>query len=141
MATASMAPEQPRRWPIAPLLAVTGSERGVAERPRRGRSPREVVEGGAGAVGVDEGIRLRVDARVGERRADGGGRAGALGVGSGHVVGVARGAPTEQLGQGSGAAAARVLQGLEDEHAGALADRQTGAVGAERPARPLVHGT
>ena len=103
----------------------------LAEGFLHGQGLDTVVHGGAGAVGVEihlVGVHAALVPRVG----DGPGALGGLGVGGGHVVGVAGGAIACQLGVDLCAAGLGVLHLLQNKHAGALTHDEAAA--------PLVEG-
>ena len=78
-------------------------------------------------------IDVRADVGLGERALDGAGAAAAGRVGLGDVVGVGGDAGAEHLGVDPGAAGQGVLLGLEDQHAGALAEHEAVAGGVPGP--------
>ncbi len=72
VAMASMAPDEPRRWPTTPLVEVSGtSDARGAEGGLEGGELGDVVEGRARAVRVDEVDLVRIQAGVGERAREG----------------------------------------------------------------------
>ncbi len=121
----STAPAAPSRWPVIDLVAETATRSAVSP------STAEIAADSAmSPTGVDVAWALmwttlvQADAAVLEGRAHGAGRAQALGLGGGDVVGVGGHAGGHQLGVDPGAAGLRVLLGLQHDHAGALAEHE-----------------
>ena len=100
----------------------------VAEGGLAARCTRHVADRGAGGVGVDVDHSSAWRRRVEQGRLQGAGRAQALGVGRGDVVGVGGDAGAGQFGVDVGAAGQGVLLGLEHERAGAFAHDEAVAV-------------
>ena len=86
-----------------------------------------------GRVGVDVEDRLRADPGLRQRAEDRPRAAAAHRVGLGDVVGVGGDPGAEHLGVDPGPAGPRMLLGLEDQHAGALAEHEPVAGGVPRP--------
>jgi hypothetical protein len=116
-------------WPVKLLEEEIGH--GAAEHgPGRGGLG-DVADVGGGAVGVDVVDALRADAGVAQRQRHRGAHAGLRG--GGHVDAVAVGAEAVDLAEDVRAAGERVVAGLEDQGAGALADDQAVAADVEGP--------
>ena len=99
-----------------------------------------VVELGRRAVRVDVADRRRLEPGVPQRGAEAGLGAAVVGRRRRDVVGVAVGGVADQLGVDPRAAPSGVLELLEHQDAGALADHEAVAVEVERPARALGLG-
>ena len=83
-----------------------------------------VAERGRGAVHVDRVHFLRAEARLRERALHGEARAQPLGVRRRDVVRIRRGSHAEHLGVDARAARERVLERLEDQRSGAVAQHE-----------------
>src|ERR1700722_6792352 len=104
----------------------------VAKDPFEGARFEYVADGGGSAVGVYVADVFGLELGV----LDGGAHdaVGTVAVGGGlrDVVGVAGHAVADNFGEDGGVAFLRVLEGFEDEDAGAFADHETVAAGSER---------
>ena len=130
----SIAPAAPRVWPSIDLLAVTATRpTPVAEdRPDR-LELGPVALGGRGRVGVDVVHLRRREAGLLERASGGPDRADPARRRERDVRRVGGRAVADDLGERLRAASLGVLERLEDEHAGTLADDEAVARLVERP--------
>ena len=104
----------------------------VSESHLAGHCFRNVVEVGAGAVGVDVEVVLgRVEAGFLKGVADGTGLGAGVRAGSGGVVGVAGVAVPHNLAVDGGASVKGVVQGLQDKDGGAVSHHEALPVGVE----------
>ena len=104
----------------------------IAERDLAGLGLGQVVELGAGAVGIDVDAVLRgVEAGLPDGYRDALGLGGSVRPGCGHVVGVAGAAVAHHLGVDLRAARLGMLILLEDEHSGAVRHDEALPVGVE----------
>ena len=94
---------------------------------------RDVALGGGGAVGVDVGDVLGVQAGVAQGHLHAAGGAFAFRGGGGHVIGVGGVAVADDLAVDPRAALLRVFEFFEHQHAGALAHDKAVALLVERP--------
>ena len=114
------------------LMLLTGHALGVvAEDGLDGGGFVAVVFAGAGAVGVDVVDVGGGELGVGERFLHGDDRAAAFGVLVGDAEGVGGGAVADDFGEDRRAALLGVVEGFEDDHAGAFAEDESAALGVE----------
>src|SRR6185437_5628152 len=103
----------------------------LAEGALDGQRLDRVVDGGAGAVGVDVVDVGRVEAGAGQRLLDAGDRAAALVVAVGDPEGIGRRSVADDLAVDPRPAPPGVLELLEHEHPGPFAEDEAVAVAVE----------
>ena len=109
----------------------------VAEHLVEGGRLAAVVEGSGGAVSVDVVHLVGGDACVVQRLLDAGGAPGALGIGSGDVVGVAGGAVADHLAVDLGIPGQSVIQLLQHQDGRALTHDKAAALRVKGDGGPL----
>ncbi len=132
-ATASSALAAPSPWPVSALIELMGGP-APAEDGSGGGDLRAVVRRRAGAVRREVADLAAFGARVLERRPHRAGRAAPLRVRADDVERVAGEADPRELRERLGSPCGGGRRRLDDEHRRPLAEHESVAIGAERPA-------